>query len=166
MFIAEDLGVTDSVCELVRDTGFPGMKVLQFAFDSRDTGAAVDYLPHNYPANSVAYTGTHDNETAAGWLKDIKPEELRQVREYLCDFHTPDAELSRPFVSLAMGSPARLCVIPLQDYMSLDNSCRMNRPSSVGENWLWRVREESLSDALRQEIADVTRRYGRTAKAR
>ena len=165
--IAEDLGyVTDSVRELVRDTGFPGMKVLQFAFDSRDTGAAVDYLPHNYPANSVAYTGTHDNETAAGWLKNIKPEELRQVREYLCDYYTPDAELVSPFVSLAMGSPARLCVIPLQDYMGLNNSCRMNRPSSVGENWLWRVREESLSDALRREIADVTRRYGRTAKAR
>ncbi|MBQ7682445.1 MAG: 4-alpha-glucanotransferase [Oscillibacter sp.] len=160
--IAEDLGyVTDSVRQLVTDTGFPGMKVLQFAFDSRDTGSAADYLPHNYPVNSVAYTGTHDNETSAGWLNDIKPEELRQVREYLCDYYTPDAELVRPFVSLAMGSPARLCVIPLQDYMGLGNSCRINRPSSVGENWLWRVREESLSDALRQKIADVTRRYGR-----
>ena len=160
--IAEDLGyVTESVRRLVRDSGFPGMKVLQFAFDSRDTGSAADYLPHNYPTNSVAYTGTHDNETAAGWLRNIKPEELRQVREYLCDDYTPDAELSRPFVSLAMGSPARLCVIPLQDYMGLDNSCRMNRPSSVGENWLWRVREDALSDSLRRNIADVTRRYGR-----
>lgn len=163
--IAEDLGyVTDSVRQLVTDTGFPGMKVLQFAFDSRDTGSAADYLPHNYPSNSVAYTGTHDNETAAGWLRNIKPEELRQVREYLCDYYTPDAELPRPFVSLAMSSPARLCVIPLQDYMGLDNSRRMNRPSSVGENWLWRVREEELSDALCQEIADVTRRYGRVMK--
>ena len=160
--IAEDLGyVTDSVRQLVADTGFPGMKVLQFAFDSRDTGAAADYLPHNYPFNSVAYTGTHDNETSAGWLKNIKPEELRQVREYLCDFYTPDEELVRSFVSLAMGSPARLCVIPLQDYMGLGNSCRMNRPSSVGENWLWRVREEELSDTLRDEIAAVTARYGR-----
>ena len=163
--IAEDLGyVTESVRQLVRDSGFPGMKVLQFAFDSRDTGSAADYLPHNYPVNSVAYTGTHDNETAAGWLRDIKPEELRQAREYLCDRYTPEAELWRPFVSLAMSSPARLCVIPLQDYMGLDNSCRMNRPSSVGENWLWRVREESLSGALRQEIADVSRRYGRMRK--
>ncbi|MBR0283194.1 MAG: 4-alpha-glucanotransferase, partial [Oscillibacter sp.] len=81
------------------------------------------------------------------------------------DYYTPDAELVRPFVSLAMSSPARLCVIPLQDYMGLDNSCRMNRPSSVGENWLWRVRDESLSDALRQNISDVTRRYGRIANA-
>ncbi len=163
--IAEDLGyVTDSVRQLVTDTGFPGMKVLQFAFDSRDTGSAADYLPHNYPRNSVVYTGTHDNETSAGWLQNIKPGELRQVREYLCDYYTPDAELLRPFVSLAMGSPARLCVIPLQDYMGLDNACRTNRPSSVGENWLWRVREDELSDALRQEIADVTRRYGRFTK--
>ena len=161
--IAEDLGyVTDTVRQLVRDTGFPGMKVLQFAFDSRDTGAAVDYLPHNYPLNSVAYTGTHDNETSAGWLKNIKPEEFRQVREYLCDFYTPDTELVKPFVSLAMSSPARLCVIPLQDYMGLGNDCRMNRPSSVGENWRWRVREEELSDALRGEIAAITARYGRT----
>ena len=160
--IAEDLGyVTDSVRQLVQDTGFPGMKVLQFAFDSRDTGSARDYLPHNYPHNSAAYTGTHDNETSAGWLKNIKAEELRQVREYLCDFYTPDAELVKPFVSLAMGSPARLCVIPLQDYLGLDNACRMNRPSSVGKNWRWRVREDQLSDALCTEIAAVTKRYGR-----
>ncbi|MBR3569937.1 MAG: 4-alpha-glucanotransferase [Oscillibacter sp.] len=160
--IAEDLGyVTDSVRQLVADTGFPGMKVLQFAFDSRDTGSAADYLPHNYPVNSVAYTGTHDNETTAGWLKNILPEELRKVREYLCDFYTPDAELAKPFVSLAMSSPARLCVIPLQDYMGLGNSYRINRPSSVGENWLRRVREEELSETLCAEIAAVSARYGR-----
>ena len=160
--IAEDLGyVTDSVRQLVRDSGFPGMKVLQFAFDSRDTGSALDYLPHNYPENSVVYTGTHDNETSAGWLKGILPEERGQVRAYLCNEDTPEERLFRPFAAQAMRSPARLCVIPLQDYLGLDNDCRINRPSTVGNNWRWRVREEALSDALREEIASMTRRYGR-----
>ena len=91
--IAEDLGyVTDSVRELVRDSGFPGMKVLEFAFDSRDSGCANDYLPHNYPVNSVAYTGTHDNETLAGWWGSISKDEQKLTREYLCDTYTPEAE--------------------------------------------------------------------------
>ena len=160
--IAEDLGyVTDSVRQLVRDTGFPGMKVLEFAFDSRDSGSASDYLPHNYPVNSVVYTGTHDNETVAGWLKSITPEEHRMVREYLCDRYTPQEELYRPFTALALGSCARLCVIPLQDYLGRDNSCRINTPSRLGGNWRWRVTETELSDALGREIRDAARRYGR-----
>ncbi len=160
--IAEDLGyVTDSVRQLVRDSGFPGMKVLQFAFDSRDTGCAADYLPHNYEENCVAYTGTHDNETAAGWLKGIPQSEHRMVREYLCDYYTPAEELYRPFTAMALRSKAALCVIPLQDYLGLDNECRLNQPSTVGKNWRWRVREDQLSEALRQEIEAQTRRYGR-----
>jgi len=88
--IAEDLGyVTDSVRQLVRDSGFAGMKVLEFAFDSRDSGSANDYLPHNYPENSVVYTGTHDNETLHGWMSSISDEEREMVREYLCDWYTP-----------------------------------------------------------------------------
>ena len=160
--IAEDLGyVTDSVRQLVRDTGFPGMKVLEFAFDARDTGAAGDYLPHNYTENCVAYTGTHDNETVAGWLRSITPEELRMVREYLCDLYTPDGELVRPFVSLAMSSVARICVIPVQDYLGYGNDCRINKPSTLGGNWRWRVTWEELSSALREEILALTKRYGR-----
>ena len=160
--IAEDLGyVTDSVRQLVRDTGFPGMKVLEFAFDSRDTGAAGDYLPHNYTENCVVYTGTHDNETVAGWLTSITPGELRMVREYLCDFYTPDAELHRPFAALAMGSIAKTCVIPIQDYLGYGNGCRINTPSTLGGNWRWRVTELELSADLQAEIRSFTMRYGR-----
>ena len=94
--IAEDLGyVTDSVRQLVADSGFPGMKVLEFAFDSRDTGCANDYLPHNYPVNCVAYTGTHDNETLAGWFDSISRKELDMARDYLWDWHTPKKELPK-----------------------------------------------------------------------
>ena len=119
--IAEDLGyVTDSVRQLVHDSGFPGMKVLEFAFDSRDSGCANDYLPHNYPENSVAYTGTHDNETIAGWWKSIMAKERKLARDYLCDNYTPDKELHKCFISLVMRSSAKLCVIPMQDYMGLD----------------------------------------------
>ena len=160
--IAEDLGyVTDSVRQLVRDTGFPGMKVLEFAFDSRDSGSANDYLPHNYPENCVVYTGTHDNETVAGWLTSITQDELRRLREYLCDFYTPDQELRQPFVSLALASCARMCVIPLQDYLGYDNSCRINQPSTVGSNWQWRVTEAELTQTLQASILAAAVRYGR-----
>ncbi len=160
--IAEDLGyVTDSVRWLVHETGFPGMKVLEFAFDSRDSGSANDYLPHNYVENSVVYTGTHDNETLVGWLDSIKEEELEAARDYMCDHHTPKELLYKSFISMAMRSSARTCIIPLQDYMGLDNSCRMNQPSTVGKNWRWRLTEADLSKELKEEILSVTRRYGR-----
>lgn len=160
--IAEDLGyVTDSVRQLVRDSGFPGMKVLEFAFDSRDSGSANDYLPHNYIENCVAYTGTHDNETITGWFTSIKKEERQLARDYLCDQHTPQKLLYRSFISLVMRSSARMCIIPMQDYMGLDNDCRTNKPSTVGTNWRWRLTKEDLSDELQEEILSVTRRYGR-----
>ena len=160
--IAEDLGyVTDTVRQLVRDSGFPGMKVLEFAFDSRDSGCANDYQPHNYTENCVVYTGTHDNETIAGWLGSITKEDYTLARDYLCDHYTPDAELYKSFVSMAMRSRADLCVIPMQDYLGYDNSCRMNKPSTVGTNWKWRVKEEELTEALQKEIYAVTARYGR-----
>lgn len=160
--IAEDLGyVTDSVRRLVAETGYPGMKVLEFAFDSRDSGCASDYLPHNYPENCVAYTGTHDNETIAGWFESIKPEEQKLARDYLCDHYTPVGELHLPFISLVMRSQARMCIIPLQDYLGLGNDCRINTPSTVGENWRWRLVPGQMSEAVTEEIGMVTRRYGR-----
>ena len=160
--IAEDLGyVTDSVRQLVHDSGFPGMKVLEFAFDSRDSGCANDYLPHNYPENSVAYTGTHDNETIAGWWKSITVKERKLARDYLCDNWTPDKDLYKCFISLVMRSSAKLCVIPMQDYMGLDNSCRMNQPSTVGKNWKWRIRRRELTAKLQKEIHGIALRYGR-----
>ncbi|MBP3655462.1 MAG: 4-alpha-glucanotransferase [Clostridia bacterium] len=160
--IAEDLGyVTDSVRSLVRESGFPGMKVLEFAFDSRDTGAASDYLPHNYSSNCVVYTGTHDNETLAGWFDSISEEEMAMARRYLRDAHTPKEELHMSFIALAMRSAARLCIVPLQDYLGLDNSCRTNKPSTIGTNWRWRVTEDQLTDALQATILEMTRTYGR-----
>ncbi len=160
--IAEDLGyVTDSVRELVRESGFPGMKVLEFAFDSRDSGSANDYLPHNYIENSVAYTGTHDNETITGWFKSITKEERQMARDYLCDQHTPSKELYKSFIALVMRSNSRMCIVPMQDYMGLDNRCRMNQPSTLGKNWKWRLVKGELSEELKEEILAVTKRYGR-----
>jgi len=160
--IAEDLGyVTDTVRQLVRESGFPGMKVLEFAFDSRDSGSANDYLPHNYVENSVAYTGTHDNETVAGWLDSITEEERQMTRRYLYDMRTPKKELYKPFIAAAMRSNAKYCIVPMQDWLGLDNSCRMNKPSTIGTNWRWRVAKEQLSDMLRDEMLEMTCCFGR-----
>ncbi len=160
--IAEDLGyVTDSVRKMVQESGFPGMKVLEFAFDSRDSGSASDYLPHNYVENSAAYTGTHDNETIAGWFRSITDEERQMARDYLCDQHTPAEELYKSFIALVMRSRSDLCIIPMQDYLGLDNQSRMNQPSTLGKNWKWRLVKGELSDELKEEILAITRRYGR-----
>ena len=160
--IAEDLGyVTDSVRHLVQESGFPGMKVLEFAFDSRDSGSANDYLPHNYTENCVVYTGTHDNETITGWFDSISKEEQQSARDYLCDQRQPKKYLYRSFISLVMRSCAKYCIIPMQDYLGLDNSCRMNTPSTVGANWRWRMKEGALTQELCQEILQTTKRYGR-----
>ena len=160
--IAEDLGfVTDSVREMVRESGFPGMKVLEFAFDSRDSGCANDYLPHNYPVNSVAYTGTHHNETIVGWWSSITKEEQKLARDYMCDQYTPEKELYKSLISLIMRSSAKLCVIPMQDYLGLGNNCRINTPSTVGKNWKWRIRRRELTAKLQKEIHGSALRYGR-----
>ena len=160
--IAEDLGyVTDSVRQLVSESGFPGMKVLEFAFDSRDSGSANDYLPHNYSENSVAYTGTHDNETIVGWFDSITDEERTAAREYLCDLYTPKKQLYKSFIALVMRSNAKCCIVPMQDYLGYDNGCRMNTPSTVGKNWRWRLTEKELTKELQEEILGMTLRYGR-----
>ena len=160
--IAEDLGyVTDSVRQLVFESGFPGMKVLEFAFDSRDTGSANDYLPHNYIENCVAYTGTHDNETITGWFQSITKKERQMARDYLCDQTTPDRLLHQSFISLIMRSSAKSCIIPIQDYMGYDNTCRINKPSTVGINWRWRLTEDELSEELKEKIHAMAMRYGR-----
>ncbi len=160
--IAEDLGfVTETVRQLVRDSEFPNMKVLEFAFDSRDTGSRNDYLPHNYGENCVAYTGTHDNQTLVSWFQSITEEERCMVRAYLCDRYTPEKELHKSMIALLMRSCAGLCIIPMQDWLGLDDRCRMNTPSTVGSNWKWRMQAACCSDALQQEILQMTQRYGR-----
>lgn len=161
--IAEDLGyVTDSVRELVRETGFPGMKVLQFAFDSRDTGSAADYLTYNYPVNSAAYTGTHDNATLVGWFGEISPEERQMVRDYVCNQTAPMEELYWDMICTVMRSTARLCIIPMQDYLGLGNEARINRPSTLGGNWRWRLLPGQFTPGLCDRIARITACYGRS----
>lgn len=161
-FIAEDLGfLTPGVEQLLRDSGFPGMKVLEFAFDSRDSSSARDYLPHNYPVNCVVYTGTHDNETVAGWYRSILPEERAAVCRYLHRDTGAVEPLHWDFVCTAMASVGRWCIIPLQDYLGLDNRARINHPSTLGENWRWRVDGAALTPELAGRIRAVTETYGR-----
>ena len=160
--IAEDLGfMTDTVVKLVEDSGYPNMKVIEFAFDERDTGNSSDYLPHNYPNNCVVYTGTHDNETLSGWFKDITPKERRMVRQYLNNFHTSDDEIYKDIICLVMSSVASLCVIPMQDYLGLDNSARINQPSTLGKNWKWRLKEGQFDSQIQKEMRELAVRYGR-----
>jgi 4-alpha-glucanotransferase len=159
--VAEDLGyVTDTVRKLVRDTGFANMKVFEFAFDSRDTGAASDYLPHNYAPNSVAYTGTHDNATVLSWLDEITPQELADVQGYLATDKT-GSELVDPIISGVLRSVSKLAVIPIQDYLGYGEEARMNKPSTNGTNWQWRLLPGEFSPALQEKIRRMTRRYGR-----
>lgn len=160
--IAEDLGtMTDSVRDLVRSSGYPNMKVVQFALDEGDICASNDYWPHNYGSNCVVYTGTHDNETIAGWFAGLAPEAKTQVRDYLCDYSTPDSQIYRSLINLAMTSTAKDCIVPIQDYLGLPNTARMNVPGTVGFNWRWRLLEGQLTDALAQEMRKMTYRTNR-----
>ena len=161
-FIAEDLGyATSDVEKLLKESGFPGMKVLEFAFDSRDTGSASDYLPHNYPVNSVAYTGTHDNETLVSWYQTVTDAERAMVRDYLYDYATPEEQLYQSMIALILRSAAATCIVPMQDWLGLDNSARINKPSTVGQNWRWRLKKTQLTKKLQKEICQLTARYGR-----
>ncbi len=160
--IAEDLGfMTDSVKQLVKDSGYPNMKVIEFAFDERDTGNTSDYMPHNYSRNCVVYTGTHDNETLTGWFHNISPEERKLVREYLNNFHDKDEMIYKDIICLVMRSVANLCIIPMQDYLGLGNSARINQPSTLGCNWKWRMTDKQFSKTLCTEMHDLAERYGR-----
>lgn len=160
--IAEDLGfMTETVRQLVKDSGFPNMKVLQFAFEKDDVAAANDYLPHNYSPNCVVYTGTHDNETVSGWFCALSEEEKQTIRDYLCVKGVKDEDMYRVLLAAAMRSCADTCIIPVQDHLGLDNANRMNQPSTVGENWRWRMKEGQITKELAAEIKELTRRYGR-----
>jgi len=161
-YIAEDLGfLTESVKMLVYGSGFPGMKVLEFAFDSRDENNHNDYLPHNYTENCVAYTGTHDNQTLFSWFDTITNEEREAAIDYLDEWGIEGGGLSQRFISVLMQSKARLCIVPLQDWLELDDRSRMNTPSTVGENWRWRARREDLSEKLCRRIRSLSEKYGR-----
>ena len=152
--IAEDLGfLTESVMRLLEESGYPGMKVLEFAFDPREKS---DYLPHSYHKNCVVYTGTHDNETLVQWYKGLDDESRAFAEEYMDNAATPDKEKYWDFVRMAMLSVADTCVIPVQDYLGLDKEARINKPSTLGGNWLWRMTEGMLTDEVIEKIHRLT----------
>ena len=155
--IAEDLGyLTDDVKALLRASGFPGMKVLQFAFDSREES---DYLPHNYTQNSVVYTGTHDNTTTADWELSAPAGDVAFARRYL-DVEG-GADFTRRFIRAALASVSDTAVIPMPDWLGLGAEARINTPSTLGGNWLWRMDPAALTDALAADILALTKLYGR-----
>ena len=155
--VAEDLGfLTESVKELLKSTGYPGMKLLQFAFDPREEG---DYLPHNYTKNSVCYVGTHDNDTAIGWYEGINDETRKMAKEYL---NLNDEEgINWGLIRGAMSSISHLCVICMQDYLALGSEGRMNTPSTEGGNWRWRLKKDDINLELTEKIRKITLLYGR-----
>ncbi len=156
--IAEDLGfLTDSVRRLLRDTGYPGMKILEFAFDSRDAGS--DYLPHCYPTHCVAYTGTHDNDTILGWMKTAPKKDVSFAKDYL-------RLNSREGYHWGMmrgvwASPADLAVMQAQDLLGLGSEARMNIPSTLGSNWRWRALPGVFTPALAKRLRKEARVYQR-----
>ncbi|MRI85538.1 4-alpha-glucanotransferase [Aerococcaceae bacterium WS4759] len=155
--IAEDLGfMTQEVIDMREGTGYPGMRILQFGFSTVDS---VD-LPHHYVENSVAYVGTHDNETALGWYKDsASPEVQAQVNRYL---HRHDSEtVSQALNRGIAASPSYLAVYTMQDLLNLDNSARMNTPSTIGINWKWRMLDNAITDELARDLYALTDTYFR-----
>ena len=160
--IAEDLGLlTEGVRKLVKDSGFPNMKVIQFAFDASDIGGNNEYLPHNYNNNCVVYTGTHDNEAIAGWFAGLDKENKEHIRNYLRDHDTANKWMYKKLVDLAMMSAADTCIVPIQDWLGLDNSSRMNTPGTVDQNWSWRLLPGQITEELCEEVRTVSMRYGR-----
>lgn len=157
--IAENLGMlTEDVFELLNESGYPGMNVLQFAFDGTHDSL---YLPHKYCSNSVVYTGTHDNDTLVGWLNKAGNDEKKFVCDYVGMYNSRDEDLAFGIIRLAMGSVADLAIIPMQDYLELDSRARINTPSTVGTNWRWRMRPGSTSDYLVGKISWLTDLFGR-----
>lgn len=158
--IAEDLGfLTPSVIKLVKKTGYPGMKILQFAFDSREES---DYLPHNYTPNSVVYTGTHDNDTTLGWLAAMNRKDRSFAKRYLGIRSNKDIQWE--FIRAALASVSDTAIIPMQDYLGLGSEARINTPSTLGNNWKWRMVKGQLSDELAERIHAMNRMYGRVRK--
>jgi 4-alpha-glucanotransferase len=160
--VAEDLGfITDEVKALRDGLGLPGMRILQFAFDESE-GAAFDprnpFLPHNYVERCVAYTGTHDNDTLAGWLAQASPRERDYIVRYL---GYPGADSPSAMVRELMKSTAAWAIVPLQDVLGLGTEARMNRPSTLGSNWCWRMDEGAFSAEVASRLKELARMYGR-----
>lgn len=154
--VAENLGVmTPEVDMLLEKTGFPGMKILLFAFDGCTENPN---LPHNYTENNIVYTGTHDCDTVSGFFEKDK-KALKIALEYLGMTHSPD--IAQDLIRLACESAANTAIIPLQDFLGLSSEARMNTPSTMGNNWKWRYTKGMLSAGLAKRINRLTKSYGR-----
>lgn len=155
-FIVEDLGlITPDVIQLRETLGFPGMRVLQFAFGDGPENA---YLPHNYDPVTVAYTGTHDNQTSIGWFRSLSDHTRGNVQRYLA---RDGSDIAWDFIRLASSSVADRALMPLQDVMRLDDDARMNTPGKPTGNWGWRYSPHQLHEGLADGLRDLTETYGR-----
>ena len=156
-FIAEDLGyLTPEVRQLLKDSGLPGMKVLEFAFDTREPS---NYLPHTYSPNCVCYAGTHDNTTVMAWRHEAAPEDVKMAIQYL---GLNDEEgFNWGMIRGGMSSIADLFLVQMQDYLALGAEARMNTPGILGGNWQWRMTKGQIDTALTKKIAETAHLYGR-----
>lgn len=158
--IVEDLGfLTDSVRKLLKDTGYPGMKVLQFAFDSRDKNNS-EYLPHTYPENSTAYIGTHDNDTFIGWYNSINQDDKNYAKEYL---HLQDDPYdAHRALTVLYESKSNLAVATMQDLLMIGSEGRINVPSTISDmNWSFRFTEDQFDESVKIFLRDLTIKTGR-----
>ena len=157
--IAEDLGIlTPAVLRLVKRTGYPGMKILQFAFDALGDSP---YQPHNFDKNCVVYTGTHDNDTTLGWYRKLDKKTKAYADKYMKLKDVPEKEIPWEFIRLAYMSTANLAIIPMQDVLSLGSEARINMPSTLGINWIWRMKKNAFTKKLQKRLRDMAEIYVR-----
>lgn len=158
--IAEDLGViTDEVRALMKETGFPGMKILQFAFDS---GPANAYLPHNFTStNCICYTGTHDNDTLRHWFENLPGWQRGYIYDYMSRSDTDWKFMTALIIKLAMGTIADTVIIPVTDYLECGEEGRINQPGKTGSNWQWRMKEGAFTEKKKDSIRRILGTYGR-----
>jgi 4-alpha-glucanotransferase len=154
--VAEDLGIITPEVEALRDRfALPGMKILQFAFDS---GPSNPYLPHNHPVNSVVYTGTHDNDTSLSWFENLSQAEQETVYDYL---GSRDIAMPWALIRSALASEAKLAMLPMQDILGLGQGHRMNTPGTTTNNWRWSFNWDQLTQDLVDRIGTWIRAYDR-----
>ena len=161
-FIAEDLGfLTPEVKQLLQDSGLPGMKVLEFAFDAREPS---NYLPHTYNTNCVCYAGTHDNTTLAAWRTEADPDDVAMAERYLG--LNEEEGFHWGVLRGGLSSVADLFVAQMQDYLGLGAESRMNTPGALGDNWKWRLQKGQITPELTKKLADLAWMYGRSERVK
>jgi len=147
--------ITPDVVRLRDDFGFPGMKILQYAFESDNN----ENMPHNFTPDCVVYTGTHDNETTQGWYENLNPEAKNRLHTYL---QSDGADVHWKLIRLAYASVANFAIVPMQDILGLDNNARMNVPGTVGNyNWQWRLQRKQTSEDTWRVLRFLAELFGR-----